>query len=273
MKRQLKNKLYERNSLTPLAVLFFYRILEGCARVPKLHLLLKKEEIDEARMQEDKTAVIFDVLLATSTIAACFWHGAKEVIPVLDGDEARKQAAGRETDSFCLVGEYNGKTIEGFLDPNPLQLKKQIAGKTVVLSTTNGTVAIRKAAGANKVYTASLLNGSAVADKIAAEHQEETIVAVCSGSGGEFCLEDFFGAGYFVDCLMRQTSHWELTDSAKAARIFYETNKCNSRELLKQSRVGEMLMSLGFEEEIDFVAEASKISHVPWLKNGKLVID
>lgn len=241
--------------------------------MPKLHLLLKKEEIDEARMQEDKTAVIFDVLLATSTIAACFWHGAKEVIPVLDGDEARNEAVGRKAGSFCLVGEYNGKTIEGFLDPNPLQLKKEIAGKTVVLSTTNGTVAIRKAAGANKVYTASLLNGQAAALKIAADHHGETIVAVCSGSGGEFCLEDFYGAGYFIDCLMNETAHWEMTDAAKAARIFYVSNKSRGNELLKDTRVGEMLIDYGFEEEIDFIAETGLVNFVPWLKDGKLVID
>jgi len=241
--------------------------------VPKLHVLLKKEEIDDAKMQEDKTAVIFDVLLATSTITACFWHGAKEVVPVLNGDEALHEAKGRESDSFCLVGEYNGKTIEGFLDPNPLQLKEQIKGKTVLLSTTNGTVAIRKSAAAKKVYTASLLNGKAASEKINADHREETIVAVCSGSGGEFCMEDLYGAGYFVDCLMNHTSHWELTDSAKAARIFYRSNAEKAQKILKDSRVGEMLMRNGFEEKIDFIANCGLVDIVPWLEDDKLVIN
>ena len=241
--------------------------------MPKLHVLLKKEEIDDAKMQEDKTAVIFDVLLATSTITACFWHGAKEVVPVLNGAEALREANGRAVDSYCLVGEYNGKTIEGFLDPNPLQLKDQIHGKTVVLSTTNGTVAIRKSAAAKKVYTASLLNGEAAANKIAADHREETIVAVCSGSGGEFCMEDLYGAGYFVDCLMNMTDNWELTDSAKAARIFYRSNTEQAQNILKDSRVGEMLMRNGFEEEIDFIANCGLIDIVPWLRDGKLVIE
>ena len=240
--------------------------------MPKLHVLLKKEEIDDAKMQEDKTAVIFDVLLATSTITACFWHGATEVVPVLNGDEALHEAKERETDSFCLVGEYNGKTIEGFLDPNPLQLKEQIKGKAVLLSTTNGTVAIRKSAAAKKVYTASLLNGEAAAKKIDSDHREETIVAVCSGSGGEFYMEDLYGAGYFVDCLMNHTSHWELTDSAKAARIFYRSNAQKAQKILKDSRVGEMLMRSGFEEEIDFIANCGLVDIVPWLEGGKLVI-
>ncbi|HSI67926.1 MAG TPA: 2-phosphosulfolactate phosphatase [Planococcus sp. (in: firmicutes)] len=250
-----------------------HRLLQkGRERMPKLHVLMKKEEIDPFKMGIDKTVVVFDVLLATSTITACFWHGAKEVVPVLDGDEARRHGAMMEPDSFCLVGEYNGRTIDGFLDPNPLQLKQEAYGKTVVLSTTNGTVAIQKSAGAKKVYTASLLNGQAAADKIVADHLEETIVVVCSGSGGEFCMEDLYGAGYFVDCLMKNIKHWELTDSAKAARIFYHSNQANGEAILKASRVGEMLMRNGFEEEIDFIASQGIMDMVPWLEDGKLVI-
>jgi 2-phosphosulfolactate phosphatase len=241
--------------------------------LPKLHLLLKKEEIDEMKMQDNKTAVVFDVLLATSTIASCFWHGAKEVIPVLNEEEARHAASGLEEGDFCLAGEYNGKTIEGFLDPNPLRLKAHIAGKTVVLSTTNGTVAIRKAAKAKKVYTGSLLNGEAAARKITKEHQGETIVAICSGSGGEFCMEDFYGAGFFIDCVMEESGHWDLTDAAKAARLFYQANSGRASHLLKESRVGAMLLRRGFEDEVDFIAQKGAVSMVPWLEEGKLVVD
>lgn len=241
--------------------------------MPKLHLLLKKEEIDEIKLGENKTAVIFDVLLATSTITACFLHGVKDIIPVLNEEEARAKSRGLKEDSFRLVGEYNGKTIEGFLDPNPLQLKPQIIGKTVILSTTNGTVAIRKAACANKVYIASLLNGSAAAKKIATAHMGETIVAVCSGSGGEFCMEDFYGAGYFIDCLMSETDHWELTDSAKSARIFYQTNADRAEDILIASRVGNMLMRHGFEKELHYIAKRGIVPIVPWLKDGRLIAE
>jgi len=191
----------------------------------------------------------------------------------LNREEALHEANGRAVGSFCLVGEYDGKTIEGFLDPNPLQLKGQIDGKTVVLSTTNGTVAIQKSAAAKKVYTACLLNGEAAANKIAAAHREETIIAVCSGSGGEFCMEDLYGAGYFVDCLLNITDHWQLTDSAKAARIFYRSNAQQAQRILKDSRVGKMLMRNGFEEEIDFIANCGMVDGVPWLRDGKLVIE
>ena len=72
---------------------------------------------------------------------------------------------------------------------------------------------------------------------------------------------------------MNSTNHWELTDSAKAARIFFETNKDQAEEILKASRVGKMLVRSGFEEEIDFIAGRGKATVVPWLKDGKMVVD
>src|SRR5699024_3070954 len=128
----------------------------------KIHLLWKKEEINESRISDDKIAVVFDVLLATSTIASCLASGAKRVIPVLNEAEALEKSKTLhygQADDVLLAGESDGVTIDGFVDPVPAVLNEQVPGKTVILSTTNGTVAIRKAAMAKKVYTASLLNG------------------------------------------------------------------------------------------------------------------
>src|SRR5690625_5028500 len=175
-------------------------------------------------MNEDKLAVVFDVLLATSTIAACLSYGAKRVIPVLDKAGAMTESMNFAKEDVCLVGEYDGKTIDGFLDPTPLSLQENVAGKTVVLSTTNGTVAIRNAASAKKVYIASLLNGAAVARRVMETFADETIVLICSGSKNQFCIEDFYGAGYFLEQLMNGYAHTEvnLTDSARAAYLFYK---------------------------------------------------
>ncbi|AQQ51973.1 2-phosphosulfolactate phosphatase [Planococcus lenghuensis] len=238
--------------------------------MPKLHVLLKKEELEETKLQDGKIAVVFDVLLATSTIVSCLHYGAKEVIPVMDGDEARKAAERLKADSFCLTGEFNGATIEGFLDPNPLQLQKTVGGKTVVLSTTNGTVAIRNSATAARTYIASLLNGQAAAELIAKRHKNETVIAVCSGSGGEFCLEDFYGAGYFIDCLLEESDTWELTDAAQAALLFYQSRKQEAAEILKASRVGKMLLRNEWEEEIEFAANRGIIPTVPEFKGNTI---
>jgi 2-phosphosulfolactate phosphatase len=233
---------------------------------------MRKEEINPEKMNENKVAVVFDVLLATSTISAGLYFGAKEFVPVLNADEARKEAMRYPINHCVLVGEYDGKTIEGFLDPNPLQLKEKIAGKTVILSTTNGTVAIRKASEAKKVFICSMLNVDAVVEAILSQYDGETILIICSGSSGEFCLEDFFGAGLFLDRFLAISGkEWDLSDSAKAALYFYRGNFSNGKHLLTTSRVGQMLKKIGLEEEIEFVSQANLLPVVTYLR-GQAVI-
>jgi 2-phosphosulfolactate phosphatase len=241
----------------------------------KIHLLLKKEEIDPQKMEENKVAVIFDVLLATSTITAALHNGASEVIPVLDEKEARAEALHCEEGSYVLVGEYRGKTIDGFLSPNPLALKGKVEGKKVILSTTNGTVALKKSLLAKKVYAASLLNGSAVAEELIKKYYGETIVIVCSGSFDEFNMEDFYGAGYLIDCLLsNDKAAWEMTDATLAAYHFYNGTKNNAKEILKTSRVGRMLASYGFENELQFVSQHGLYDVVPYMdKNHRIVAE
>lgn len=239
----------------------------------KIHLLLKKEEINEHKLQQNKVAVVLDILLATSTITAGLHYGAKEVVPVLNGDDAEREAKKRETGSYVLVGEYAGRTIDGFLSPNPLELKEQVKGKSMILSTTNGTVAIKNASDANRVYIASLLNGKTVAERISNRHRDETILLICSGSAGEFNVEDFYGAGYFIHCLVSDSSvDWDLTDPALAALRFYQGNRHNGEEILKASRVGMMLTRYGFEQEIRFVAREGIFDVVPYLKDKTCIV-
>lgn len=235
----------------------------------KIHLLLKKEEIDEQKISENKVAVVFDILLATSTITSALEFGAKQVIPVLNGTDAEKIASTMNGEDCVLVGEYQGKTIDGFLSPNPIELKDKLNGKTVILSTTNGTVAIKKSSHAKTVYAASILNSKSIVDHLLKHHQNnETVILVCAGSSGEFNVEDFYGAGYFIDCLLHETpSDLELTDSAFAAHCFYKGNNKN-RDILRQSRIGRKLIKYGFEREVEFVSQESITTNVPILVDG-----
>ncbi|HET7521889.1 MAG TPA: 2-phosphosulfolactate phosphatase [Bacillales bacterium] len=238
----------------------------------KCHLLMKKEDIDGNQL-DGKIAVVFDVLLATSTITAGLYHGAKEVVPVLNGDDALAEAADREESNCLLVGEYEGLTLKGFLNPSPLQLKERVRDKTMILSTTNGTVAVRKATPAKKVYVASLLNGEAVAKQIKEKYSNETVVVICSGSAGAFNLEDFYGAGYFLDCLAEEDGDLEFTDAARAAMYFYRGNSNRPEEMLHLSRVGEMLTRFGLHEDVCFVSQRGIFPIVPYLKDGAIVLE
>lgn len=239
----------------------------------KIHLLMKKEEMDQQKLSGNKIVVIFDILLATSTITASLEFGAKEVIPVLNGKEALEIADGFSTNETVLIGEYNGATLDGFHSPNPLALRNEVNGKTIILSTTNGTIALKNAQAAKKVYAASILNSKSVVNHIRQTYDDETIVLVCAGSFGHFNMEDFYGAGYFIDCLLSETILLEMTDASLAALHFYRGFKDKEIEILAESRVGKMMVNYGFEAELHFVSQKSIFNVVPMLENGKRIVD
>ncbi len=78
----------------------------------RIHVLLKKEELDGQRLP-GKVVIVLDILFATSSIVAALAHGASEVLPALDGDAALQAAAGRAAGSYVLSGELNAVTLSG----------------------------------------------------------------------------------------------------------------------------------------------------------------
>lgn len=238
----------------------------------KIHLLVKKEEIDEQKMNEgEKIAVVLDVLLATTTIVSALEDGASEVIPVLDLQEAlgyQKQDGA----TAILAGELQANPVEGFIYPSPAVIRKEVHGKTLVLSTTNGTVALRKSAGAKSVYVASLLNNPFVAGEIAKIWDQGTVIVVCSGNSGEVSLEDLYGAGHFIDCLLEmQNEEMEVTDAALSALSLYRGNRERAYDILKSSYVGRMFDKHQLESELRFASQKGTVNLAPKLENGKIV--
>lgn len=237
--------------------------------MPKIHVLLKKEELDAVRLA-GKVVIVLDVLFATSTIVTALASGAREVIPTLDEDAARQEAARLPDGTYVISGELNAITISGFAPPTPMALSAgNIRGKTLVYCTTNGTVALRKSVDAAHVYAAALLNGPAVVSAVAAEHVDRTILIVCSGSADNFNLEDFFGAGYLVDLFATAFGpSAEFSDAALAARFLYRGNR--PVDCLLAARVGRMMVERGVEDEVRFAAQRGKYEVVPTLIDGKL---
>ncbi|GAA0479951.1 2-phosphosulfolactate phosphatase family protein [Salinibacillus aidingensis] len=239
----------------------------------KIHVLLKKEELNKEKLQGDKLVVVFDILLATSTITTALQYGARTVIPVLNGDEARQIVRNEKRDSYLLVGEYEGLPIKGFQSPNPKALKGKVFDKNVILSTTNGTVAIRNSVHSKFVFVASLLNAKRVAEQLLKHYQNETIILVCSGSSGMFNVEDFYGAGHFIHALFEQShADWSLSDSAYAACEFFKSKQNKSAEVLQSSSVGQMLMKFGFDQELEFVSQKDVFPIVPYVKDKRFVV-
>jgi 2-phosphosulfolactate phosphatase len=235
----------------------------------KVHVLTKKEDLDSVRIA-GKIVIVLDILFATTTMVSALAHGATEVIPVLDEAAARAKAKELPADSFVLAGELNTEVLPGFAHPAPLSLVEHgIRGKSVVYSTTNGTVAMTHAAGAARVFCGALLNARALVERIAAHHPRETVLIVCSGSGNNFNLEDFYGAGCFVERFAeRLGASADLSDAAQAARSVYRHARVP--DALLDCRVGRMMVAKGLREEVLFACREDAFPVVPVLEAGRL---
>jgi 2-phosphosulfolactate phosphatase len=235
----------------------------------KVHVLTKKEELDSVRLP-GKVVVVLDILFATTTMVTALAHGASEVVPVLDEVAARDYGKTLAAGSFVLAGELYAQTLHGFAHPAPLSLVEHgVGGKTVVYSTTNGTVAITQCASAAHVYCGALLNAGAVVDRVLAEHPRETVLIVCSGSGNNFNFEDFYGAGCFVERFAeRLGSAADFSDAAKAARLVYR--HAPAPQALLDCRVGRLMVSKGLAREVEFACRVDEFSIVPALEQGRL---
>jgi len=233
----------------------------------KIHVLLKKEELDGQRLP-GKIVIVLDILFATSSIVAAVANGAQEVVPFLDGEAALGESRKRKAGSFVLSGELNAVTLEGFCHPTPLALIGEgLASKSVIYCTTNGTVAIAKSREASRVYAAALLNGEAMVEHVERTARGETVLLVCSGSADNFNLEDFYGAGYLVSLFARNPKH-ELSDAAIAAQLLHD--RSDAYECLARSRVGRMMLDRGLESEVRFAARKSCFDVVVALEDGSL---
>jgi 2-phosphosulfolactate phosphatase len=236
----------------------------------KIHVLTKKEELDTVRAP-GKVAIVLDVLFATSTIATALAHGAADVVPALDEVSARQFAKHQEPGSFVLSGELYAETLPGFAPPTPLALAQHgVSGKRVIYSTTNGTVALRASAEAEDVYAAALVNGRAVIDHVLGAHPGKTVLIVCSGSMGNFNLEDFYGAGYLVELLAERLGEQsDFSDAARAARALFRSAAPVPR--LLDCRVGRMMIGRGLRHELEYAAQLSSLDVVPRREGDRLV--
>jgi len=235
----------------------------------KVHVLFRRQDLDTVKL-EGKVVVVLDVLFATSTMITALAHGAAEVVPALDGDSARAAAQRLRAGSYVLSGELLAETIDGFAPPTPLALLAHgLRGKTLIYSTTNGTVALRESSAAGHVYAGALLNANAVVKHIAAHHRDAAVLVICSGSMGNPNLEDMYGGGYFVELIARELGEGrDFSDAAIAARALFQSEAAESA--LLRGRVGQLMQQRGLTQEVKYAAQLSLLDVVPKLFDGVL---
>ncbi|MEO8718302.1 MAG: 2-phosphosulfolactate phosphatase [Burkholderiales bacterium] len=235
----------------------------------RLHVLTRKEELDGVRVA-GKVVVVLDILFATTTMVAALAGGATDVLPVADEAAARAAGAAQTGNSFVLAGELYAETLPGFAHPAPMALLEHgVAGKTLIYATTNGTVAMTLAAGAKRVYCGSLLNAGAIVSHVSAAHAQDTVLILCSGSGGNFNLEDFYGAGCLVDRFTQARGPGaDLSDAARTSLAFFRNAR--APEVLLECRVGRMMAARGLAHEVEFACRFDAFPIVPVMTDGRL---
>lgn len=208
---------------------------------------------------EGKEVVVIDAFRATSVIVEGLYNGAKSVIPVESVEEALALKAANP--AIILGGERDGVLIDGFdIDNSPLNYTSdRVKGSEVVLTTTNGTRALKGVAGASAVYLGSFLNASAVARKVS---NAKRLVLVCSGSENTVSLEDSVCAGAIIYSLESQVSiKW--TDTAYMLKSLFSDNRDNLGEFISEGEHYRELVAHGFEKDVKFCLQLNKHAVVP----------
>ena len=216
---------------------------------------------------EDYIVVIIDIFRATSSICYGIENGAEAIIPVSLVEEC---AAYREKGlDYLLAAERDGKVVEGFdFGNSPFSYtKEKVAGKTVVLTTTNGTHALHLSRKAKKIVIGSFLNLTALSSWL--KIQDENILLVCAGWKNNFNLEDTLFAGAVVEQL--KGANFKLDDPAIAANDLYQVGKHDINEYLKKTSHSERLKKLGIQKDIEFCLQVDLTTAIPVLDGDKLV--
>lgn len=149
------------------------------------------------------TAVVIDVLRATTTIVYALDAGARAVVPCLAISDALALAKRLPAGEAVLGGERDGAAIEGFeLGNSPDEYTpERVGGKTVVFTTSNGTHAIDHARSADEVLLAAFVNAGAVVRRLV---DRENVHIICAGTDGRISEEDVLLAGMLVERLERE---------------------------------------------------------------------
>lgn len=198
------------------------------------------------------TAVVVDVLRASTVLTVARAHGAARVVAAATPEEARARRAGLPGALLC--GERDGRRLPGFdLGNSPFEYDRAtVAGRVLVFASTNGSPALRAAAHARRIVAGAFVNAEAAAAAVAAD---EEVVVVCAGRLGGFALEDAACAGRLVARLAARGAR-AAGAAAALALALAPRDAAATRALVQGSAHGRYLRSLGpdYARDVEFCA-------------------
>jgi 2-phosphosulfolactate phosphatase len=203
---------------------------------------------------QGRTVFVIDVLRATTSMCAALAHGAKAIIPVTSAEEALRLAQTIGSTDVLLAGEKNCLPIPGFaLGNSPREMSElTVRGKTLVLTTTNGTKALLACQGAAAVYPAAAANLTLAAEK-AREilERDKELVIICAGRDGVFSLDDAYCAGRLTAAALgSRKPRRGFNDAAIASLDLVRRYGDDWQRPLLRSRAGRELVRLGFRDDV-----------------------
>lgn len=237
----------------------------------RLDVFLTPGELSPADIL-DRTVVVIDILRASTSIVQALAEGAKSIYPVASIEEALRLANTFGRDDVLLCGERKCLPIEGFdLGNSPGEFTRdRVAGKTLVMSTTNGTHVMSLTGGAERVIIGSLLNLKAVVDELA-RHEADPVL-VCAGRDKHFALEDAAFAGLLASRLLEaRPGEWTLNDGARAA-IALAREFPPGEALLRDTASGRSVESAGLAADLEFCARVDTLDVVPVLHERTITL-
>lgn len=235
----------------------------------RLDVYLTPGEITPADLA-DREVVVIDILRATSSIVQALSSGARSIYPVSSIEDALRLANTFGRDEVLLCGERKWLPIEGFdLGNSPREFTpERVGGKTLVMSTTNGTGAISLTLGASRVFIGSLLNLGAVVNELTSSAAEP--VFLCSGRERHFAIEDAVCAGLMVSRLTGDApDDWTMNDGAIAAMALAESFGADA-DLFRRTVAGRAIADAGLEEDLEFCARTDVHDVLPVLHDRNI---
>ncbi len=247
---------------------------------PSLEVLFTPAEFEALKQRDlSKTVcVVFDVLRATSTMMTALANGAEKIVPV---SEIAQALAWRERDpSVLLAGERNGLRIRAQqtgstdfdLGNSPREfVAETVHGKTIVITTTNGTRALRACAPARTTFIGSFLGLSALNQWIEAAPLS-SVLLVCAGTFEEASYEDLLAAGAVCDWLWPRFDGGHIADSAVIARQVYRGQAHDLLGAMRFARNGRRLLSVPeLKDDVAFCLQRDTVPFVASLNPAGVV--
>ncbi len=236
------------------------------------------QALNERRLRH-ATCVVFDILRATSSIVSALANGARAVIPVQTIEEAVE--AKRVNPSVLLAGEREGYRITskltGSIDFDFGNSPREFTGaavneKTLIMTTTNGTRALKACHGARETLASSFLNLHSTIAYLRSGPVQDLFI-VCSGTHEEASLEDTLAAGALADALWPLLTSSHISDSAQIARLIYQRFEHDLLNAMTFARNGRRLLAIPeLRDDLSFCMQRDVFSVIARMEENGCVV-